>query len=200
MHESLSDLAVTCWRPSNSRPSSKDSAWRHCYTDVRSIAGVVTPSRIADIAWTAPRGRHARRPQTRARARRAITSLAAFLLSMLMLLAACIEAPASRLAHPRANAVVLVGAPAVPDVDVPQKARDVLAEIERRHGEPPPGYVGGRAFQNRERHLPRGSYREYDVSPKASGRARGAERIVIERKTGRAYYTRDHYETFVPMN
>jgi len=28
----------------------------------------------------------------------------------------------------------------------------------------------------------------------------GAERIVIERKTGKAYYTRDHYETFVPMN
>jgi len=131
--------------------------------------------------------------------RHAITTLAAFLVSMLMLLAACIEAPA-RPAHAHANAVVPVGAPAVSDVDVPQKARDVLAEVERRHGEPPPGHVGGRAFQNRERHLPRGSYREYDVNPKASGRARGAERIVIERKTGKAYYTRDHYETFVPMN
>jgi ribonuclease T1 len=128
--------------------------------------------------------------------RHAITSLGAFLVSMLMLLAAGIEAPAARPAH----AVVLAGTAAVPDVDVPQKARDVLAEIERRHGEPPPGYVGGRTFQNRERHLPRGSYREYDVNPKASGRARGAERIVIERKTGKAYYTRDHYETFVPMN
>jgi ribonuclease T1 len=117
-----------------------------------------------------------------------------------MLLATWAEAPAARPADARGDAAVLVGAPAVPDVDVPQKARDVLAEIERRRGEPPAGYVGGRAFQNRERRLPRGSYREYDVTPKVSGRARGAERIVIERNTGRAYYTRDHYETFVPMN
>ena len=76
----------------------------------------------------------------------------------------------------------------------------MLAEIERRHGEPPPGHVGGRTFQNRERRLPRGSYREYDVDPKAPGRSRGAERIVIEQRSGKAYYTRDHYETFVPMN
>ena len=85
-------------------------------------------------------------------------------------------------------------------MEVPEKARDVLAEIERRHGEAPPGYVGGRAFGNRERRLPRGSYREYDVNPKVRGRDRGPERIVIERRTGRAYYTPDHYETFVPMN
>ena len=83
---------------------------------------------------------------------------------------------------------------------VPQKARDVLAEIERRHGESIPGYVGGRSFGNRERRLPRGAYREYDVNPKMRGRNRGRERIVIERKTGKAYYTPDHYETFVPMN
>ncbi len=48
----------------------------------------------------------------------------------------------------------------------------VLAEIERRHGEPPPGYVGGRVFGNRERRLPRGSYREYDVNPKVPGKNR----------------------------
>jgi ribonuclease T1 len=84
--------------------------------------------------------------------------------------------------------------------ELPQKACAVLAEIQRRNGEPPPGHVGGRAFQNRERRLPRGSYREYDVDPKMSGRSRGAERIVIEQPTGKAYYTRDHYETFIPMN
>lgn len=89
---------------------------------------------------------------------------------------------------------------APPYAEVPQKARDVLLEIEKRRGEPPPGYVGGRVFQNRERLLPRGSYREYDVNPKVRGRDRGAERIVIERRSGRAYYTPDHYETFVPMN
>src|SRR5262249_7719886 len=28
----------------------------------------------------------------------------------------------------------------------------------------------------------------------------GTERIVIEERTGKAYYSGDHYETFVPMN
>ena len=86
------------------------------------------------------------------------------------------------------------------DAEVPQKARDVLAEIQKRDGEPLPGYVGGRTFGNRERRLPRGQYREYDVHPRQRGKNRGTERIVIEQRTGKAYYTRDHYETFVPMN
>jgi len=92
------------------------------------------------------------------------------------------------------------GAGVTTDVEIPEKARAVLAEIQKRNGEAPPGYVGGRTFSNRERRLPRGSYREYDVNPKKSGRNRGTERIVIEQRTGKAYYTRDHYETFTPMN
>jgi ribonuclease T1 len=84
--------------------------------------------------------------------------------------------------------------------EVPQKARDLLQTIQDRHGEPLPGYVGGRTFHNRERHLPKGRYREYDVNPKLRGRPRDGERIVIEEKTGKAYYTRDHYRTFVPLN
>jgi ribonuclease T1 len=88
----------------------------------------------------------------------------------------------------------------VRDVEVPKKAWDVLAEVQRRNGEPPPGYVGGRTFGNREHRLPRGRYREYDVNPKKPGKNRGTERIVIEERTGKAYYSRDHYETFVPMN
>jgi ribonuclease T1 len=82
----------------------------------------------------------------------------------------------------------------------PAKAHDVLKAIQDRNGQPPSGYVGGRTFQNRERRLPRGDYREYDVNPKRAGRNRGAERIVIERRTGKAYYTDDHYRTFIPMN
>ena len=81
-----------------------------------------------------------------------------------------------------------------------ERARDVLAAIEARQGEPPEGHVGGRAFQNRERRLPAGRYREYDVHPRVPGRDRGPERLVIEQTTGRAYYTRDHYRTFVPLN
>lgn len=83
---------------------------------------------------------------------------------------------------------------------VPKKVYDVLAAIQQRRGQPLPGYVGGRAFENRERRLPQGRYREYDVNPKIPGRNRGAERLVIERRTGKAYYTQDHYRTFMLLN
>ena len=82
----------------------------------------------------------------------------------------------------------------------PQKAHDLLAQLQARHGKPLPGYVGGREFQNRERRLPPGRYREYDVNPKIRGSSRDAERIVIEQDTGRAYYTGNHYRVFVPLN
>ncbi len=81
-----------------------------------------------------------------------------------------------------------------------ERARDVLAAIEARGGEPLAGYVGGRAFHNRERRLPTGRYREYDVRPRVPGQDRGPERLVIDQTTGRAYYTGDHYRTFVPLN
>lgn len=80
------------------------------------------------------------------------------------------------------------------------RAREVLAAVEARRGEPLAGYVGGRTFQNRERRLPPGRYREYDLYPKVPGQDRGPERLVVERATGRAYYTGDHYRTFVPLN
>jgi len=82
----------------------------------------------------------------------------------------------------------------------PQRAHELLVRLQVRHGKPLPGYVGGREFQNRERRLPPGHYREYDVHPKIRGRSRDAERIIIEQDTGRAYYTGDHYRTFLPMN
>lgn len=82
----------------------------------------------------------------------------------------------------------------------PLKARDLLKRLQERDGAPLPGYIGGREFQNRERRLPRGRYREYDVNPKIRGRSRDAERLVIEQRTGKAYYTGDHYRTFTPLN
>lgn len=85
-------------------------------------------------------------------------------------------------------------------LDAPQKAHDLLKLLQGRNGVPLPGYVGGRDFNNRERRLPPGRYREYDVNPKIRGRARDAERIVIEQRTGKAYYTGDHYRTFIPLN
>lgn len=82
----------------------------------------------------------------------------------------------------------------------PQKAHDLLAQLHARHGEPLPGYIGGREFQNREHRLPPGHYREYDVNPKIRGRSRDAERIVIEQDSGRAHYSNDHYRTFIPLD
>ena len=81
-----------------------------------------------------------------------------------------------------------------------QKAKELLEAIQQHEGHPLPGYVGGGVFQNRERRLPGGHYREYDVNPKVRGRSRDAERIVIEQSTSKAYYTGDHYRTFIPLN
>ena len=94
--------------------------------------------------------------------------------------------------------------PAAPHIrdeqTAPQRAQDLLVRLQARHGKPLPGYVGGRTFQNREHRLPSGDYREYDVNPNIRGRSRDTERIVIEQDTGRAYYTDDHYRTFIPLN
>ena len=81
-----------------------------------------------------------------------------------------------------------------------QKAKDLLEAIQQHGGKALPGYIGGRKFQNRERRLPPGHYREYDLNPKIRGRSRDAERIVIEQDSGRAYYTGDHYRTFIPLH
>jgi ribonuclease T1 len=82
----------------------------------------------------------------------------------------------------------------------PRKAYDLLDALQRRHGTPLPGYHGGQHFQNRERRLPRGRYKEYDVNRRVPGRSRDAERLVIEQHSGKAYYTDDHYRTFIPLN
>lgn len=82
----------------------------------------------------------------------------------------------------------------------PQKAYDLLAQLQQRNGAPLSGYLGGKQFGNRERRLPPGRYREYDVNRKTPGCSRDAERIVIEQRSGKAYYTGDHYRTFTPLN
>ena len=80
---------------------------------------------------------------------------------------------------------------------VPAKALQVL-QIVRSTGQPPEGYVGGRVFENREGHLPAsGDYREFDVDPHNGNR--NAERIIVEWNTKKAWYTADHYQTFIPL-
>jgi guanyl-specific ribonuclease Sa len=91
---------------------------------------------------------------------------------------------------------------------VPQRARAV-ADIVRQTGQSMPGYKGGRAFRNDARgggqQLPSTdavgngiSYREWDVNPLRPGFDRGPERVVTG-SDGSAYYTADHYQTFVPI-
>lgn len=69
---------------------------------------------------------------------------------------------------------------------------------------PPANYKGGRVFQNRENKLPQGGdYREFDIFPcyDASGNKipRGPERIVVDIKSNRVWYTPDHYQTFIEI-
>jgi ribonuclease T1 len=109
------------------------------------------------------------------------------------------RAPASGSA-PRTTTATTQAAPGSVAPAALERARDMLAAIEARGGEPLAGYVGGREFHNRERRLPAGRYREYDVQRGVPGEARGPDRLVIDQTTGRAYYTGDHYRTFVPLN
>jgi guanyl-specific ribonuclease Sa len=87
---------------------------------------------------------------------------------------------------------------------VPEKVALVLKHVDD-NGRAPQGYVGGRTFANREKRLPRSDkagrpirYREWDVNPKVRGRNRGAERLVTGSDRS-AYYTADHYRTFIKI-
>ena len=90
------------------------------------------------------------------------------------------------------------------DKEIPKKVLVVLSYV-REHGRAPDGYMGGRKFGNFERRLPlKGEdskpmkYREWDVNPKKPGKNRGAERLITS-EDERAWYTRDHYDTFVEI-
>jgi ribonuclease T1 len=79
--------------------------------------------------------------------------------------------------------------------DLPREARQTLLLIKA--GGPFHYSQDGKAFQNREKLLPRqerGYYREYTVRTPGA-RDRGARRIVAGRN-GEYYYTDDHYRSF----
>ena len=133
--------------------------------------------------------------------RRILAHLAAGLVCLMALLplTACGPGPGAP-APPPAQAQVQ----AAPQDPIPVHARETLAYI-RQYGYAPPGYVGGRVFGNYEGLLPRYDthrkrieYREWDVRPKAEGRNRGAERLVTG-SDGRAWYSADHYRSFLEV-
>jgi guanyl-specific ribonuclease Sa len=89
---------------------------------------------------------------------------------------------------------------------VPQKVTSILKYIDETD-QVPDGYEGGRTFLNLgrdgEQKLPssdaKGSsirYREWDVNRHVPGRNRGTERLITG-SDGSAFYTSDHYRTFV---
>lgn len=87
---------------------------------------------------------------------------------------------------------------------IPQKVYDVLAYIRANH-RAMDGYVGGRRFGNFENHLPRSDtdgkpihYQEWDINPKIQGKNRGTQRLITG-SDGRAWYTADHYNTFIEV-
>ena len=90
-----------------------------------------------------------------------------------------------------------------------EKVQKVLDHV-RSKGSPPAGYKGGRPFENTgakdSQILPRTNsageaitYREWDVNPKVKGVDRGEERLVTG-SDGSAYFTKDHYETFMRIS
>lgn len=88
--------------------------------------------------------------------------------------------------------------------EIPRKVLTVLAYV-RENGRAPEGYQGGRKFGNFEKLLPLkrddGSimkYQEWDVNPKKKGKNRGAERLITS-ENKRAWYTRDHYDSFIEI-
>ncbi len=130
--------------------------------------------------------------------RRKLASLATGLVCALSLLGVSACGPAAAPAPPVAQVQAAAQDP------VPAHVRETLAYV-RRHGDAPPGYVGGRVFGNYEGLLPRYNakrkrieYREWDVRPRAEGRNRGTERLVTG-NDGRAWYTADHYRTFLEV-
>lgn len=88
--------------------------------------------------------------------------------------------------------------------NTPDKALKVLKYV-RENGVAIDGYVGGRKFGNYEGLLPKNdashtriNYQEWDVNPKVNGKNRGTERLITG-SNGKAYYTDDHYRSFVEV-
>ena len=102
------------------------------------------------------------------------------------------------------QAIMDSGSPAPYISNIPQQAWDTLEYLKTHNGHPPENYKGGKLYENDGRNggqkLPKGGeqYREYDIYPKRSGVGRGKERIVLG-SDGSAWYTFDHYLSFIRM-
>lgn len=121
-------------------------------------------------------------------------------------LAPSAESPSSPAATSTPSHSVRVAPSAGPRSPAPERVLRTLALIDADRwpaAANAPGTQGGRTFGNREGLLPRTGadgrqlrFQEWDVNPKKPGRGRDAERIVTA-DDGSAWYTLDHYRSFV---
>jgi len=77
------------------------------------------------------------------------------------------------------------------------KVNEILDRVES--GGPFHYKRDGIVFENREGKLPTGNYREYTVES-IEQKGRGSRRVLIDVDTGKAYYTDDHYNSFVQID
>ena len=90
-----------------------------------------------------------------------------------------------------------------PRIKTPGRAGRLLSHV-RKKGSPPKHFKGGSKFRDDQGALARqggsGKYKKYDIAPKSpKGIKRTSERIIIDQETGQAWYTPDHYKTFIPI-
>jgi guanyl-specific ribonuclease Sa/uncharacterized protein YoxC len=77
-------------------------------------------------------------------------------------------------------------------------AVEMVEYLNKHNGSPPKNIVGGKEYQNLNKVLPEGNYKEYDLAKRAykGEGGRGTERIVVNTTTGEVWYTSDHYDSF----
>lgn len=101
--------------------------------------------------------------------------------------------------------VTEIGTSTSPVPAVPQEAYDTYDYVSSHNGTPRQGYKGGKVFLNDGRDggavLPNSyaPFYEYDIYPKVTGIDRGTERIIISHSGHAAWYTSNHYQSFVRM-
>lgn len=93
-------------------------------------------------------------------------------------------------------AVGSASSPAYAIGTVPTAAYNVYYYAKGHNWSPPPNYKGGSRFYNRDGKLPNGHgyYKRYYIYPSPTTSPR---RIVINTQTKDAWYTPNHYESFV---
>lgn len=119
----------------------------------------------------------------------------ASLIALIALIAAGLYVQAGQ---PAAGNSALTGAdrPSVSSASraIPPEALETYEYAKANDWRTRSGYVGGSVFENREGRLPKdGAYREYDIHPARQGVNRGPERVVIDTRSGRGWYTGTHY-------